>query len=359
MGKPVVFVDTNCIDNMSSATAFLGNREDIEKIAKRAKIILPQVVFDELSKHIRTFLGAQLDKLKRNPHRYHLGIKDEQIESLDLDQLFKDLLAGEAIPYEVLDLIDKPAAYDAAYQHAIEGTPPFEPKGDKGFKDTLIAKTIDEYVSQETGETIFLMAKDGRLTEYFVNNDKVSVICNYSDFDQVYNEDKIDEYLIERIINFINEQDSLGIKKLSLKDKWINWNNDLVGYFEDRWGIKYYVIIDTKTREPISYSIDSIEDVLNDLSTTSNFRAAHENMARLSKTLDYLDEAASLRAFSALLNNDQIYSICTDFDIQQVASNFSSLLAGFSLHDEAKTLRGLYGLTSPQDIKKLLEEIPF
>lgn len=357
MSKPVVFVDTNCIDNMGSATAFLGNRVEIEKISKRAKIILPQIVFDELSKHVHTFLGNQLDSLKRNPHRYHLGITEQEIESINIGQLLNDLITNETIAYEVIGLSNKVAAYEAAYKHSIEGTPPFETNGDKGFKDTLIAKTVEEYLDQHTGEVIYLLAKDGRLTEYFNENNQITVIKSYTDFDQEYSDDKIDEYLIDRIVDFINEHNHVDIQEIAAIDRWMNWNDDLVGYFQDKQGAEYYVTIDTSTREPISYSTENIDSVLKDLAATPNFKLAHQNMEKLSSVLNFLNETHAIKFFETLTTNDQIYSIYTDSDIQQIASDFGGVLEGFTMHDEGKKLRILYGLSSTEDLHELLNEI--
>ena len=148
MSKPVVFVDTNIIDNKGSATSFLGGRMDIDKIAKRAKIILPKVVYDELRKHVLGYLDSQIKALRRNPHRYHLKIEDAHIDALDTKKMLDKLEKDETIRFEVLELKNKGKAYKEAYEHAINGTPPFEQNGDKGFKDTLIAKTIDEYIAK-------------------------------------------------------------------------------------------------------------------------------------------------------------------------------------------------------------------
>ena len=148
MMRPIVFVDTNVIDNKGSAQHFLGGRFDLEKISKRADIGLPRVVYDEISRHICKYLISQKDSFRKNPHRHILNIEDCVIDKIDPKQLVDDIVKGETIGYEVIDLVDENKAYKEIYEHSIMGTPPFEKSGDKGFKDTIIAKTIDQYVLQ-------------------------------------------------------------------------------------------------------------------------------------------------------------------------------------------------------------------
>jgi hypothetical protein len=57
--RPIVFVDTNVVDNRGSAQYFLGGRSDLEKISKRADIGLARVVYDELRRHICQYLTNQ------------------------------------------------------------------------------------------------------------------------------------------------------------------------------------------------------------------------------------------------------------------------------------------------------------
>lgn len=204
--RPIVFVDTNVVDNRGSAQYFLGGRSDLEKISKRADIGLARVVYDELRRHICQYLTNQKDSFRKNPHRYLLNIEDDAIDNIDPKQLVDDIAKDEPIRYEVIDLIDKNKAYKEIYEHSIEGTPPFEKNGDKGFKDTIIAKTIDQYILANSGRKIFLMTRDDRLKEYFEENDRVLIIDNYDGFDKKYSDDKLlEEGAVERMWDYLAE----------------------------------------------------------------------------------------------------------------------------------------------------------
>lgn len=351
MNRPVVFVDTNCADNRGSATAFLGGRADLEKIAKRAKIILPKVVFDELCQHISTYLGAQLDGLKRNPHRHYLGISDAQIATLDISVRLTELIKKETIPYEILDLQKKRAAYEEIYEHSVKGTPPFNPGGDKGFKDSLIAKTIDEFIYANPKHRVFLLTKDELLKSYFQDSD-VQIITSFQDFDREYSEDKIeDQALLDRIWDYFDE---VGVELPERKppnDQWLNYEGDIVAFFKDETYGDVYALIDSVAREPLSFIGESLPEVIRNLENVGSFQAAHSAIAEVDYifaycNLDYIKTIAQI-----MLSNDQIYGIGGDEDVSQfVAKLFNALdeNSESALAEEVKTRYGLRLLTDEQ-----------
>lgn len=304
----------------------MGGRADLEKIAKRAKIILPKVVFDEICQHISTYLGSQLDGLKRNPHRYYLGVSDEQIASLDLGAKLTELIEKESIPFEVLDLRRKRAAYEAIYDHSIKGTAPFNAGGDKGFKDSLIAKTIDEFVSDNPKRKVFLLTKDGMLKSYFQDSD-VQTISSFEDFDREYSEDKIeDEALLDRIWNYFDEVGVVLSERRLPDDQWLNYEGDIVAYYKDDKYGDVYALVDSVAREPLSFIGESLPAAIQDLEHVGSFQAAHSAIVDADYIFAYCNSDDIKAIVQIMLTNDQIYGIGRDDDVSQFAAKlFQSL----------------------------------
>jgi len=61
----------------------------------------------------------------------------------------------------------------------------------------------------------------------------------------------------------------------------------------------------------------------------------------------FFNESQILQIYETFRNNDQIYSIAGDEDIQQAALNLITALEGFALHREASAIRIQYELSEP------------
>lgn len=358
MSRPVVFVDTNKVENRGSVTFFFGGRSDLEKIAKRADIAVPRVVYDELHKHITSYLNGQLDSFKKNPYRHLLGIDDVGINTISHPDLIDALAQEEAINYEIIDLKDEDRAYKEIYVHAVEGTAPFEPKGDKGFKDALIAKTIDQYVELHPDRTVFLLTGDDRLKEYFVNNKSVTAIEDFADFDREYSEDKMEEgWLQDRVRDYLSEEWIIVGGSVKMKDQWLTIDGNIVCVFRHSDDSDVHVLVNANAREPESYTYTSVRQVVKELSEVASFQGAHSAVASVSEVLAYLSaEDAELIARS-MIDNSQIYGIGSDDDIAEFAARIFSTLdeSGYStLAKEVNDRYDLKLLTSRQ-----LAELPF
>ena len=318
MIRPIVFVDTNVIDNKGSAQYFLGGRSDLEKISKRADIGLPRVVYDEISRHICKYLINQKNSLRKNPHRHILNIEDCIIDNINPEQLVDDIAKDESIGYEIIDLVDENKAYKEIYNHSIMGTPPFEKSGDKGFKDTLIAKTIDQYVLANSGRKIFLMTRDDRLKEYFEENDRVLLIDNYDDFDREYSDDKLTESsLIERVWDYLEEAGVSALIDKHPDSRWLNYEGNIVAHFNDE---SLYLLIDSTAREPISFVREDINEASVSLEQVNSFANAHSAVAEVDDVFDYYNLESIKQIARILTSNDQIYNIGKDDDIAQFAA---------------------------------------
>lgn len=63
---PKVFLDTNIINNPTPTGRLFGNRQQLECLQKKAIIIVPQVVVDELMKHKRQIFEEEKTALLKN-----------------------------------------------------------------------------------------------------------------------------------------------------------------------------------------------------------------------------------------------------------------------------------------------------
>ncbi len=344
MPRPVVFVDTNAVDNSGSVTTFLGGRNDLEKIAKRADIKLPVVVYDEIRKHIKTFLAGQKRSFKTNPHRHILNISDKSIDDVDHDEMVSKLEKSESVKFEVVELIDEASAYKEIYHYAIEGTPPFEKSGDKGFKDALIAKTIDQYDAKNPDAEIFLWTNDDRLKEYF-SNTEIQIIDGFQKFDQLYSEDKMeDELLLDRIWSYLKDEGVNIASQREPLDQWQNYEGDIVSIFGEPNGDKLSLKVSSSAREPESYTLQSLDSTIDVLSSVGSFSGAHSAVAEVDSLFSYFS-IDQLRTITEIMTtNSQIYAIGGDDDIAQFAERLFNALDSNEEDELAIEIRNRYGL---------------
>lgn len=352
-----MFVDTNAIDNKGSAIFFLGGRYDLEKISKKADIGIPRIVYDELCKHIATFLSGQLHSFKKNPHRHLLNIKDSDLDSINHRTIVDDLIKNESIKYQIVDLKDEIRAYKETYQHALAGTAPFETNGDKGFKDTLIAKTIDQFCETDPKREIFLLTNDGRLAEYF-DESKVKVINGFQEFDLTYSEDKLaEEAVIDRIWDYMNEAGVVLSSKRAPDKQWSNIDGDMVGLFLEKEHGDIYVLVDTVAREPISFIGESLPLAIEGLEKVSSFQDAHSVITDVDYVLDYMSLEDIGTVAQIMLINEHVYGIGTDDDISQFAAKLFHALDDNGESKLAEEIKKKYELNLLT--KKQLAELPF
>lgn len=338
-----MFIDTNMVENKGSATFFFGGRNDLEKIAKRADIGVPRVVYDELCRHISSFLKGQRDSFKRNPYRHLLEIDEKKVDLIIHDELIATLVKNEKIGYEIIDLIDENRAYKEAYVHALEGTPPFEAKGDKGFKDTLIAKTIDQYIEQNSDRTVFLLTGDGRLAEYF-DDSNVTVIKDFGDFDREYSEDKMEEaWLQDRVRTYLADEWIL-FDEPKIESQWLSVDDNIVCTFKVSDEKNVTVLVDSNAREPVSHTYADVKRVAKELSGVSSFQEAHDTIASASDILAYLSVGDVERVTRSMIDNSQIYGIGTDDDIAEFAAQVFGVLDENGHSELAEGVKNRYNL---------------
>ena len=188
--KPKVFIDTNIINNRAPIGGLFGSRKRLKCFENDVDLILPQIVHDELMEHKRRAFEEEKKKLLDN----------KLIDQIDARKAAEELefcepcvLLDEDIIFSVEDVGDYEGFCKWARGLALHNEAPFENASDKGFKDSIVAFTIDEYLirNPDTNRPVILVSADGRLGEYFQDRND-DVIC-------VKNLDELEKYLKESV----------------------------------------------------------------------------------------------------------------------------------------------------------------
>lgn len=192
-------------------------------------------------------------------------------------------------------------------QKAVLKEAPFDTKSDKGFKDSIVAWSVKEVVDKYN-RTVFLLTKDNRLSQYFVDEDKVKIIESYSDYKkirlQVENKDLIDNITIIRKLNIEQEDIIKG---------WYSLNND------------YYMVLysggcarfDIITKDIIDGIQENPNKIIDELITSFNYANTHDKISYIKKLniIEYISREKLLELFDGFTKNSQLYEISHDEDV--------------------------------------------
>jgi hypothetical protein len=196
--KPKIIIDTNKARNDKGFDQLLGNRAEIEKFVEKCDIILPSMVIDEIIHQKKKYFEISKQSLTSGQLYKKLPpVTRAQIDThLQFDE--RALRSDQSIPYTVIDITDKQAAFDEIQKLAVNYEAPFEvysvelgknkaDNTDKGFKDAYIALTISQYInSLADGEKVFVLVRDRRFEEYLDKNDRIICVSDFDGFNARY-----------------------------------------------------------------------------------------------------------------------------------------------------------------------------
>lgn len=180
--KPKVFLDTNVINNISPTGGLLGCCKQIKSLDSKVDFIIPNIVVGELIEHKRKAFDRKKQQLLDN-ELFDNPEERARIEAKDFCEecIFKD----ENIKYTTEGISNLEECFYDMCSLALQNKAPFDNKTDKGFKDAIIAFTIDDYLEHNSEiSQVFLVSKDGRLGEYFEERHDVIVIKEFSELKQ-------------------------------------------------------------------------------------------------------------------------------------------------------------------------------
>lgn len=184
-----IIADTNALLNKKSPDKLLGNRKELQKIIDTpdAELVIPAMVIDEI-----IFQKASMPRLAKQSlvdNAYYKRLPDDiraTAEANDLDEA--KLRSDQSIPFTEIDIADEASAFNKIRKLVINHEAPFakynpgdKTNTDKGFKDACVAITIDEYLASIEDDRVIFVSSDGRLSEYFADNDRVVCVSNVDD----------------------------------------------------------------------------------------------------------------------------------------------------------------------------------
>lgn len=267
----IVIVDTNLARNENSFSRLLGNRSQLEKIAATARLIIPEVVIDEIVAQKRLAFQKELALLKRSGVLRLTVSPEKVLGSLNFDNIECEIRNDKSIPYTPLPL--PPASYvlPKLYEWALSHKAPFEEKSDKGFKDACIVASIEHYLeSFEIDEEVVLCTDDNRMASYFKGRQDIRVENDLSKAARAETSNSIPENMVLA--------EERGPKK-------------------------------TVARPSI------IDSLIDDLSNSPSFQTTHKVVKELSDYFQSLSDSQELAILETALANDQVSWILTDEDI--------------------------------------------
>jgi len=307
MKEKVVF-DTNFLYN-KRGTSFFGNKEELERFAVEADIIVPEIVIEELeAKYFRSF-EQEKEKFFKTilPNMIVHNTNDVVIQTK-----LKDLIEAESIVYETIQLTDfrvLPLMKDLA----IGKLAPFEPSDgtDKGFKDTYIYFTILEYLQGIPDKYVFVCVKDKRFKTAFEGHHNIIPIESYNEFKQ----HSVSQFRSDYFIGKVNAQLDLTITKENIIEYWHNIydNQNVLVSFGD---VEY--VLETDSKEIVgSVKKDEFEGLIPLLVNSGSFPTTHSAIEELTPFINYLSNEEIIAILNASCTNQQIQWIIDDDDVKQ------------------------------------------
>lgn len=318
-----VIFDTNFIRN-TEAKQFLGGRSELEKFAKVAELVFPDIVIEEIKNQKRKNLEKNKTSFMSNPFHWLRKLDREDTQNFDIESHITDLETNETLKYSVIKLTDY-SVLEQMKDLALKKLPPFEAgdNTDKGFKDACIYFTTLEYLQSIPDKMIFVCCKDGRLKEAFQKHPNIIVIDSYDGFIQNSITRFYDDYFIEKLQSEIHAD----IRKEHIIDYWLNTNENRVLLVEID-GEKYVVEVDAGEIVAFEKSV-AYSEAINTLINSGAFATTHSAIEALNPYIHFLSDDEILKIFVAVDTNNQIYLIIGDEDVKQFVS---------TLHDKKKEI---------------------
>lgn len=308
MGYQII-IDTNKCRN-TGMDNFLGNKEELQKfIEDGCEIILPKIVLSELKQQKKIEYKEELNNFINNKFFNNEDANFEKIKLEEFDNIIENQIQDEqgkyySIIYEIT-CVDE--FYKEMTQKAVLKEAPFDTKSDKGFKDSIVAWCVKEVVDKYN-RTVFLLTKDNRLSQYFVNKDKVKIIESYSEYKkivlQVENKNLIDNTTII---------EKLNIDQADIIKGWYSLNNDYYIVLYSRGCAKF----DIFSKDVIGTIEENPNKIIDELINSSYYAYTHEKISYIKKLniIEYISKEKLLELFDGFTKNSQLYSIAHDKDV--------------------------------------------
>jgi nicotinic acid mononucleotide adenylyltransferase len=295
-----VIFDTNLIRN-TEPNSFLGNRAELEKFAKVANIILPDMVIEELIHQKRRNLKNNKKSFLNNPFHWLKNLDNDETKSFDIDGYIKELKSKESISYDIIKLTNY-SCMEEMKKLALKKLPPFESsaKTDKGFKDAYIYFTVLEYLQKINDKYIFFVGGDKLLKDAFKKHSNIYIVENFDEFMRKSISSFLDDYFMEKLQSEIDSK----ITKDSIIDYWISINDNHILYIEVE-NIKH--IVEVNFGEIVNYKDATFyKRTLKGLIKSTDFTNTIESIKILKPYINYFSDNDAKDLLVALVENSQI-----------------------------------------------------
>lgn len=310
----IVIIDTNAAKNDNSLSKLLGNRAQLEKIAKSARLYIPEVVIDEIISQKRGNFRKEADMLSRSSLlRETCSSHIPVFADLSFEQYESILRSDRSIPFETIPLPCPDLIFNKLYTLALNHSAPFEDKSDKGFKDACISLSIDEWIKEKSellnDEQLYFYTQDRRLASYFDGRDDITVI------------------------------DSLNK---------LNYSTDQVNSRQGESKIEGPIETYNKTKE----NNEEIRGLVSSFVNSRSFLETHELIEKLQAVFDEITTEQAVQIFDAVMDNTQVTWILDDDD---VASFIRTLFLKYEddvPDDTYDFIIEKYGLTDHRETKR-------
>lgn len=287
--KPKIFIDTNVINNKKPYGGLFGNTKLLSEIEAHAEIFIPKIVKQEILEHKRRAFEAEKQALIGNQLFAKLFASDPKMLAIIQEEQFCEpcALLDEEIAFTEVEISDWSKFIEEMLPLALRHQAPFDKDSDKGFKDAMVAYTIQEYLDKnpQLKCPIFFVTSDARLGEYFQNNPRVIWRKNLKELNGIW--DKLDQEKIQE-----------------------------TGLGQDQCPEK---ILDNDGK---SVRLTSARRLLTDLRNSGNFATTHDIIAKLQSYIEDLTEEDKIDVLLSALNNSQIMLIVNDPDVKSFVKPF-------------------------------------
>ncbi len=336
---PKIVLDTNSCRSAPESLGFLGYKEHLRTIGESAQIIIPETVIDEIKDDKIKYFNGQKNHIQQNPLIKIANIDIRDVVSFEVEGHVSGILAEESVNFIIYVLKRPSEAYSKIYNWSVNHQPPFEEKGDKGFKDALIACAVEELLEDEANEAVYFITKDKKLIEKFKSNTRVVLIEDFGEVSKYLYDQFVDEYLMQRIVG------DLGLPAAEIVGGWLN--------IDDNWVLKlmeskqpYLVLVDREAREIIDSTIEVSDEEVQSLINSVSFANTQATIEALAESIKYAPINVLVELTNSALKNDQIYSIGTNDDVKDFFHPIFKKTKSYLNNDDAAKFKEYFGVVN-------------
>ncbi len=333
MNKYKVVVDTSKARNTGGGS-FLGYREELEKIAEFADIIIPSMVIDEIKKQKIESLQKEQKSFLSNIFLSLTGTRRRKVENIDIDNIVSELESEENIPYIEIELEDaNHKTLTEIKKLALNNKPPFDETSDKGFKDAYIYFTTLEYIEKNKDKQIFFLTDDPLLSKSFAENRHIRTIKDFNEFKKLIKEFLLTDYFLDSL----SLQLKIDITEKDVTDAYFNTDNNWVLRIETPEGA-LHTIIDYTSRELLMNTTVDWTSEIENLINSDEFITTHEIIETLQDFVDFFSIKQIKNLIVGASKNSQISLILRDNDVKQFYSSICTEAILRSMPTEVQSL---------------------